>query len=322
MLLRTLPDPSSATAELRQWFDARWGQENCIVLRRTAHAEFGPRVHTLSIRAAWGGMERCYLGGRAVGVDDDNFLILNHGRSYSTSIRATLPMESLAICFRPELVERACAAMLAPLERALDQGDTLSGEAPQFPENLQPHDKTISPVLRYIKAHVLQGVDDEEWYEEQLHFLLERMQIHRTRMRERMEALELTRTVTRREVFRRIGIATDLLHTSYAEPLDLNELARVACLSKYHFLRLFTLVHRVTPISYLQIKRTRVALRLLRTTRMTVSEIAAAVGFARRTTVLRQIRRWTGVGPLQIRAGTLDGGMMDRLAAQPLAKAC
>ena len=137
--------------------------------------------------------------------------------------------------------------------------------------------------------------------DEQLHFLLERMQRHRSQVQERVDSLRLARASTRHEVFRRIGYATDFMQTHYARSIDLDEIAKVACLSKYHFLRLFALVHGMTPFSYLQRKRARVALRLLRTTAFTVAEVACSVGFGQRTTVLRQIRRWTGLRPLQIR---------------------
>ncbi len=259
------------------------------------------RIHTLSIRAAWGGTELCRVGGREIGIDDDNFLILNHGRSYSSSFRATHPMESLVICFRPGLAEGACGAMAVSLERALADGPAVRRREPEFIENLQPHDRCVTPVLRFIRAHALQGLDDESWYEEQLHFLLERMQRHCSQVQERVQSLQLARAATRREVFRRIGYATDFMQTHYARSIDLDEIAKVACLSKYHFLRLFALVHGMTPFSYLQRKRARVALRLLRTTAFTVAEVACSVGFGQRTTVLRQIRRWTGLRPLQIR---------------------
>lgn len=317
MIVRSLPDLATASPEYRQWFEARWGQENCILLRRTRLAEFGARTHTLSIRAAWGGVERCRVSGRAIGVDDDSFLILNHGRICATQIQALQPVESLLICFRPGLVERASGALTAPLEQALAQGPTLAIAAPEFMETLQPHDNLVSPVLRFIKAQVLQGVEDEAWVEEQLLFLLERMQMHRARQLARIDALKLSRAATRREIFRRIGYATDLLHTHYARPLDLDALSAAAYLSKYHFLRLFTLVHGMTPMTYLQRKRTRVALRLLRTTNLTVDEVACSVGFARRSTVLRQIQRWTGLRPKQIRAAALEPRTLEQLIECP-----
>jgi AraC family transcriptional regulator len=306
MLVRTLSDHTCENAELRLASDPRWGRDNCVVVRRARRAEYGPRMHTLSIRAAWGGTELCHVGSRSIGIDDDSFLILNPGRSYSTSIRALHPVESLTICFRPGLAERACGAMTASLDRALADGQAISAVEPVFVENLQPHDRCVTPVLQFIRAHALQGLEDDLWYEEQLHFLLERMQRHRLQLLERMNAMRLARAATRREVFRRIGHATDFMNTNYAQPIDLDEIARVACLSKYHFLRLFALVHGMTPFSYLQRKRARVALRLLRTTPFTVAEVGCSVGFGQRGTVLRQIRRWTGLRPPQIRAGNVS----------------
>lgn len=312
MLLRSLPDPAFGNAETCRRFQQRWGHENCVVLRHTRHANFTPDSHALSIRAAWGGTEHCLVGGRDVGLDDDNFLILNQGRDYSTSIDSPQPVETLGICFRPGMVADVCAAMAASLDGALDKGETLGGRSAEFPENLQPHDKLVTPVLRFIKSHLLLGLQDEAWYEEQLHFLLERMRTHRGRLLVRIDCLQLGRSSTRREVFRRIGYATDYIHCNYSRPLDLGVLAGAAGLSKYHFLRLFTLVHGITPVAYLQRKRTRVALRLLQTTRLTLNEVASAVGFAGQTTVLRQIRRWTGLGPVQIRAQALDGLSLGR----------
>jgi AraC family transcriptional regulator len=117
-----------------------------------------------------------------------------------------------------------------------------------------------------------------------------------------MGRLALVRPAKRREVYRRIALATDFLHTQYAQDVDLGTLAQVAYLSKYHFLRLFSLVHGITPHAYLQRKRTTVAVRLLESTRLTVSEVAARVGFAEKSTLQRQLRRWMKLTPYQIRA--------------------
>lgn len=301
MLLRTLPDISSASAEIRQGFNSRWGRENCIIWGRARRARFEPRAHGLSIRAAWGGEERCHFDGRTVAVDDDSFLILNNGRVCSTQIEAEQPVESFAVYFGPALVERAYGAMTLSVEQALERGDVVVERSAEFLECLQPHDKLVSPVLRYIRLHVLRGIDDEGWYDEQLHFLLERMLAHRDSLLGRIDSLRLIRTTTRHEIYRRISLATDYLHSNYREQLNLRVLGRAACLSKYHFLRLFTLVHGITPHQYLLRKRATTALRLLQTTSLDVTEVASSVGFSQRHALLRQMRRWTGLSPRQIR---------------------
>jgi AraC family transcriptional regulator len=278
------------SAELSAQDAARWGQENCILWGRARHSDVGPCTHTLSIRAAWGGVEHCHVDGRTIGVDDDNFLILNHGRIYSTSIRSAQPVESLAICFSPRLVE----------------GIHCDGGSSQFLEHLRPHDTTVSPVLDSIRQALAAGHDDASWYDEQLTVLLARMREHREQLLGCIDRLELIRAATRREVYRRIARATDLLHSAYANGVDLTELAQSANMSKYHFLRLFKLVHGLTPHTYLQRKRIAVAVRLLESTSITVREVAVKVGFADDSTLVRQMRRWTCRTPGQVRAAVLN----------------
>jgi AraC family transcriptional regulator len=301
LLLRTLPDLASASVEFRARFHSKWGRENCIIWGRARQVKFGPCPHALSIRAAWGGEERCRFNGRTVAVDDDSFLILNNGRICETQIDSVQPVESISIHFRAGLVERAYGAMTLAIEDALDRGDLVVERSAEFDESLQPHDKLVSPVVRFIKVHLLQGVDDEAWYDEQLHFLLARMLAHRDALVRRIDSLRLARATTRHEIYRRISIATDFLHSNYGEGLDLAVLGQTACLSKYHFLRLFTLVHGVTPHQYLQRKRAQVALRLLRTTSFPLQEIAVRVGFAHRHSLVRQLRQWTGLTLREIR---------------------
>ena len=110
---------------------AKWGRENCIIWGRVRQADFGPCTHTLSIRAAWGGVEHCHVDGRTIGVDDDNFLILNHGRIYD------------------QHPQRAAGRVAGDLfQPAAGRADPLRGAAAaEFLENLRPHDAAVSPVL-------------------------------------------------------------------------------------------------------------------------------------------------------------------------------
>jgi AraC family transcriptional regulator len=284
MLLRLPLDPGT-----HETFQTRWGRESCIVWGRVCNADFGPRTHTLSIRAAWGGLEQCDVAGRTIGVDDDNFLILNHGRIYATRIRSEQPVESLAICFSPRLVEQM----------------HFEGAGGPFLEHLLPHDAMVSPVLHSIRHALARGCDDEAWYDEQLTILLARMRAHQEQLLDRVDRLALIRAATRREVYRRVSRATDLVHSNYAHGIDLTALAQTASMSKFHFLRLFKLVHGLTPHSYLQRKRVAAAVRLLESTRLTVRQVAVNVGFADDSTLVRQMRRWTRRTPGQVRAAAL-----------------
>ena len=73
--------------------------------------------------------------------------------------------------------------------------------------------------------------------------------------------------------------ARDHADRHYAEPVDLDTLAAVAGLSRYHFLRLFRATYGITPAAYVSQRRIERAQDLLRATNLTVTEVCHAVGF-------------------------------------------
>ena len=73
--------------------------------------------------------------------------------------------------------------------------------------------------------------------------------------------------------------ARELIDVQYAQPLDLDELARTANFSRYHFLRAFRRVFHETPHEYLTRKRVERAKELLAESELTVTEICFEVGF-------------------------------------------
>ena len=147
-------------------------------------------------------------------------------------------------------------------------------------------------MLRYLRYAVRSGVDDGDWYEEQFQFLLERMLAHHRKATVQMQRLPALKTATQREICRRLALAVDLVHASYDKGIGLAEMAAAACLSKFHFLRLFTELHGITPHAYLQRKRALAAHRLLDSTSLGTSQVARRVGFNSRSTMVRQLRRW------------------------------
>jgi AraC-like DNA-binding protein len=74
--------------------------------------------------------------------------------------------------------------------------------------------------------------------------------------------------------------ARDHIDRRYAAELDLDGLAAVAGVSKYHFVRCFEAAYGETPIRYLTRRRIERAQDLLRVANLTVTEVCMAVGFS------------------------------------------
>ncbi len=104
---------------------------------------------------------------------------------------------------------------------------------------------------------------------------------------------------------RRMLRARDTIDRSYATPLDVAALARVAHVSPAHFARQFRAVFGETPHRYLQRRRLERAMELLRDTDRPVTEICLDVGFAGLGTFSRTFRAVVGVPPSAYRERAL-----------------
>jgi AraC family transcriptional regulator len=87
-----------------------------------------------------------------------------------------------------------------------------------------------------------------------------------------------------------------------AEPVALEDAARQAGLSPFHFLRLFAKVLGVTPHQYVVRSRLRHAARLLADEARSITDIALDVGFADLSNFVRTFRRAAGVSPRTFRS--------------------
>jgi AraC family transcriptional regulator len=299
LILRDMP--AIWDTSFRPWFYSRWGRENCIIAARTQHAEYPVYQQRLSIKAAWGGRESYYLDGRHAAVDDETYLILNDARSYSSRLRNKTPVTSFSIFFRPGMAEDVARSFNESPQSLLDDPCAKVGRSLEFSEHARRHDRQITPVLRFIYQHVSAGITDEAWYEEQLHFLLQRMLVLRGHDRTVTHLIPATRSSTRTELFRRVGLGVDFINTHFADPIGLREIAAAALLSPFHCLRVFKAVHGVTPNVFLNERRLQAAERLLRGSKYSLDEVASRVGFQSRTTLFRQMKRSRGVSPTGMR---------------------
>ncbi len=95
--------------------------------------------------------------------------------------------------------------------------------------------------------------------------------------------------------------ARDAMDRTYAQPLDVATLARIACVSEAHFIRTFRATFGETPHRYLQRRRVERAMFLLRETDRSVTDICLDVGFTSLGTFTRTFRDIVGEPPTAYR---------------------
>jgi AraC family transcriptional regulator len=93
----------------------------------------------------------------------------------------------------------------------------------------------------------------------------------------------------------------DYMHMHLQDDIDLAVLAKLANLSKFHFLRLFAQATGVTPHRYLVRLRLQRAATMLRDTRQTILQVAESCGYRSQGHFAGAFRRQFGVSPTEFR---------------------
>ncbi|MBL1175209.1 helix-turn-helix domain-containing protein [Pantanalinema sp. GBBB05] len=104
-----------------------------------------------------------------------------------------------------------------------------------------------------------------------------------------------------------LTLVKEYINNHLHQDLKLAELAAIAQLSPYHFLRLFKQSIGITPHQYILQCRLNQAKHLLHHTELSIVEIATQTGFCDQSHLTRYFKRCMGVTPkqlLQLRSGT------------------
>lgn len=97
--------------------------------------------------------------------------------------------------------------------------------------------------------------------------------------------------------YRRIVKAKRYIDEHFNQPIDLDDISREACFSKYHFIRQFKIAYGKTPWQYLMELRVTEASRLLEKSRHSVTEICFKVGFESVGSFSSLFKKTTGFSP-------------------------
>lgn len=115
---------------------------------------------------------------------------------------------------------------------------------------------------------------------------------------------------------RRVSEVVRYIEDNADQPLGLSDLAGLACMSRYHFLRTFRQVLGITPYQLLLNMRIRRAAVALTTTPTEVAAIAFASGFGDLSTFNARFRTVTGMSPQAFRKTVTASGPSSRAGSR------
>lgn len=257
---------------------------------------------TLFVKCVLNGMETFETEKGIFPVEKNHYLILNDECKYTSRLNPSHDVESFCISFIKPFVEDVARSIMLPDEKLLDEPEGTS-IYPVFNEKLYAHDQMITELIQKLKYN--SGSENnlnQACLEELFYKLLERILI--LNLDKRIESISTLKKVPRIEILERLNLAREFMHSNIDRPINLNQIARNACFSTYHFLRLFKEVFGETPRQYLIRNRLERARKLLLKTSLSVTDISLETGFESISHFTRLFNRHFGNSPAKFRKQT------------------
>lgn len=313
MILREFPDLGWLKRQIDQGFRDKRGWGNLrleregfpsVVIYTAVRECYRPDVKgPVSLFVNLKGSSRCTVDGETRTISEDTYFISNQSQPYTFAVDKGERAETFNIHFGEYFVESALNALLTPAEQTLDRGDRQGLSELVFFNRLYRRDADFDRIIHWMLRSYRQDGFDRLLFDEQLFSLLRLLVKEDRQVRASIDALPTVKRSTRLEVYKRLSRSLDVIHSVFPEPIDLGELAGAACLSKFHFLRLFKQAYGVSPYQYIQELRLTKARQLLSGTSMGVAEIAAFLGFDNPQSFSRLFFQRMGVSPAPFRSG-------------------
>jgi AraC-like DNA-binding protein len=297
MYFTSLPDHGQPGFDEQQHF-SRFKRSNVIFNTQAQAGGCDAHVGCLSIKTIVSGEEWYGIGKRNIAVRPGQFLILNDEQAYSCRVEMA---QVLSIFFRKEFASSVFHDCKTKEEALLDNPFHSNTGAPEFFQTLHAISASLQLKLTALVSTLERdGFNADEVSEHLLYLLQELIHVHAMEARQVKQVAAL-KPGTQKEIYKRLCLAKDILHSSFADNLDLESIASAACLSVPQLIRQFKLVFHSTPHQYLVALRLQFAAQQLKQTEEQISTITWRSGFEDSSAFCRAFKNVYGTSPEMFR---------------------
>lgn len=293
MTINTCPFTRSNTSH--QSITSSLGSENIVALHTTSRDYVEPHTAPFSIKFVLTGAEVYRCARQTLSVQSHKYLIINKNQTYTSEIDTVDATISFCVFFSDQFVSDALQAATHSSEFLLENPYAINQAELNFDQKLFWLDTSMHQLVhRYRReSYPTDELQTDEWCSQLLELLIMVRQDEHGR-RTRVKAAKHS---TRAEIYKRLSCTMDFMNEYFNTPISLAQLAEVACMSKFHFLRAFQQTFKVTPHQYITSLRLRYACKLLKETDLTVSDICLANGYRDESSFVRLFQTNMGVTP-------------------------
>lgn len=244
------------------------------------------------------GTERYTLNDQSYHVSAGNYLLCNSTKQGHVEIESRKKVKGICINIIPELIQEAVASLQRPDTFFPDAELGLYFSTPYFLENQFDASSTqVGKLLQYIEdAAGNNKTDPSNLSIEFFYSLSEKIIADQLPVFKQLQSLPGVKAVTKKELYKRISKGREFIDNTFLSPITIELVAKEACMSEYHFFRLFKKMMGVSPHQYILRKRLELGKELMQQ-QLPVSNVAIECGFTDIFSFSKSFKSYFGYSP-------------------------
>ncbi len=259
------------------------------------------KAQDISINYVYQGQEAYEVNNFIYQVTSGNYLLVNNGSEYSAILNGKQLNEGLCVHLTNDLIKKSYYAICKSDEHLLSYPDETWNADIEMVENIyEDSNSDVSRILHQLAQRAAGEQDINDFSEEhyfQLAVYLVRGQMKLIR---KIRNIKAKTPAVQKELFKKVQTAKRHIDENLSASLTIAQLAPVAQMSPFHFIRTFKEVYKKAPYQYIIQARLEQAAELLKKQPRTVTEVAHLSGFCDLYSFSKSFKKRYGVSPVKM----------------------
>lgn len=217
--------------------------------------------------------------GKEISLRPGSYLLLPDDCTYHTSFKAHKPVEGLCLNLHTDFFKAVYTSLRCSDTELLDNPDDILDIEPAFLEGAFPcRYDTLAPALSFAaQAGKYNSIIEDE--AELYYGMATALARSQAAIGRKLQRIKADKPSTRQELLWRILFATGYIHDNYPAKMSVEELALLAQMSPFHFMRVFRQVMDTSVHQYILRIRLEQAMTLIKKGGNSLTAIAQSTGF-------------------------------------------
>ncbi len=244
------------------------------------------------------GTERYTVNNQLYHVNNGSYLLLNGAKEAKVEIESKSNVKGLCITISNVIIADTVAAIVRPDTPFSDPELASFFYTDRFLENqYQSTHTALGNRLRKISNEVQRSVFSANDIDNELFFeLAERLITDQILVFKQLQSIQAIKQATQRDLCRRVIRGREFIDSNYTRAITIEQVAKEAAMSEYHFFRLFKKVFQMSPHQYIMSRRLDAAKMLLKE-QLAVSDVAIECGFGDIYTFSKAFKKHVNIAP-------------------------